>query len=324
MPVFHSKRFAVTTTAHMPPNKYSSNQSKFMLVLRVTHVLIITAPAPCSAVARPKRRRAKANNDPGFKFIITNDPKEFKNKDNKKEVRSQAMRNHRWKDRNENSLAALALIAQSPPDSPQHEPVESLRVFSYNGLEQNEQYLDLPMPTIEQQHTSAPAVQSTFHTTAYDTALTNESCRTSESRVTGYEAAGGHQSFMVDMLLDDFAQHHSDFLADDGQIGVLPMISSLESSTEYLLFMCKSACSSMTVVGSSHQSSCTKDFSEARIHDSLDASEMVPCHMFRQGPYFQRDCARSGLGRHAKQSSRRKRADFTAQTRNSSHARSTA
>jgi hypothetical protein len=178
-------------------------------------------------------------NTPQFTFITTAHPAEFKHEENSKKVRSKAMQYYR---RNE-SLGLTDKPARSTSRrsttgsvSPPSVPSEKEDMFYYERLEVNELYLDLSSSTMPLLPSSAPAVQSIVQTALYDTAPSQNSPQTSVSRVTEYQANSGHPNFMLDMLLDDFANNQPrEYLVDNGQTVMLPIVPDTEQSAEHLL-----------------------------------------------------------------------------------------
>ncbi|EAT91356.2 hypothetical protein SNOG_01707 [Parastagonospora nodorum SN15] len=178
-------------------------------------------------------------NTPQFTFITTSHPAEFKHEENSKKVRSTAMKYHRQME----SLGLTDKPARSTSRksttgivSPPSVPSEKEDIFYYERLEENELYLDLSPSTIPLLPSSAPAVQSIVQTALYDTVASQSLPQTSMSRVTEYQATSGHSSFMLDMLLDDFATNQPrEYLIDNGQTVMLPMVADTEQSAEHLL-----------------------------------------------------------------------------------------
>jgi hypothetical protein len=252
-------------------------------------ILTMQARTPSSSsVAKAKRRRAQPDNAPMLTFITASDPREFKNDNNKKGVRSQAMKNFRRRQRIEQSSALATPPARTPrseSESPQYTPLETPIVFSFEDVEQHEQYLHLPMYTLAPQHSSAPAVQCTLPNTAHNKPHDSRSHGTSVSTVTGYEASQSHQQFMVGMLLDDLAQHHVQYLVDDGQTVILPTVPNLGPSAEFLLNTCKSsilipACTCNNIWR------CTECHSNARLYHGFDPHKVVLCYAKGPRPYL--------------------------------------
>ncbi|KAH3915100.1 hypothetical protein HBI56_015580 [Parastagonospora nodorum] len=196
-------------------------------------------PVLTSATAKPRHERPTAMNTPQFTFITTSHPAEFKHEENSKKVRSTAMKYHRQME----SLGLTDKPARSTSRksttgivSPPSVPSEKEDIFYYERLEENELYLDLSPSTIPLLPSSAPAVQSIVQTALYDTVASQSLPQTSMSRVTEYQATSGHSSFMLDMLLDDFATNQPrEYLIDNGQTVMLPMVADTEQSAEHLL-----------------------------------------------------------------------------------------
>jgi len=182
-------------------------------------------------------------NTPQFTFITTNHPAEFKHEQNTKKVRSKAMKDYRARE-------SMGLVDKSGRSTSQRSANESMSppsvlsekedIFYYERFEENELYLDLSSSAIPLSPSSAPAVQSIIETALCDTNSSQSSPQTPTCRVTEYQATSGHLSFMLDMLLNEFAANQpTEYLVDNGQTVMLPIVPETEQSAEYLLSLRK-------------------------------------------------------------------------------------
>jgi hypothetical protein len=222
---------------------------------------------------RNRRSRAQPGNRPEFRFVTIEHPDEFRKEKNKKDIRSQAMLWHRERQRKEAAAAEVSFVQST---SPEYDSVEMPLTPPYEVVGQAEQYLPLSLADVPSQQFSVAVVQSDFPSFSYSMPHAESFDHNPTSRVTGYQAHEGHEHTMAQMLLNDFATHHYQFVDADGQGPRDVLLPTFDlSSAEYLLKVCKSHISCISTI---LQEWFTDRHSDENVHDLLHAAQMVPRH----------------------------------------------
>jgi hypothetical protein len=241
---------------------------------------------------RNRRSRAQPGNRPEFRFVTIEHPDEFRKEKNKKDIRSQAMLWHRERQRKEAAAAEVSFVQST---SPEYDSVEMPLTPPYEVVGQAEQYLPLSLADVPSQQFSVAVVQSDFPSFSYSMPHAESFDHNPTSRVTGYQAHEGHEHTMAQMLLNDFATHHYQFVDADGQGPRDVFLPTFDlSSAEYLLKVCKSHINCISTI---LQEWFTDRHSDENVHDLLHAAQMVPRHAQELDADPERSCLRFSLGR---------------------------
>lgn len=127
------------------------------------------------------------------------------------------------------------------PDSPLYDSVEMPITPPYEDVGKAEQYLPCSLSNMVPQHFDVAVLQPDLPILSYGIPQADPLQRASVSRVTGYCFNEGHEHYMLQMLLHDFAKHHCQYVDQDGKAPPFVILPTFhESSAEYLLKICKS------------------------------------------------------------------------------------